>query len=90
MERASMRVLQKCQQSDINYSKAWFVKLITDNTTQEEFDRFCREIAHLNAYYDQTVGLRATDRPDKIWDNPLMFDLEEIDFDSPVTFKKIS
>lgn len=90
MDRISIKTLQKCQLSDTNYSKAWFIKLLSDNITNDDFDRFCREIAHLNAFYDQTVGLRATDRPDKIWDNALMFDIEEVDFDSPVTFKKIS
>lgn len=89
MERVSMQILQKSQLSDSAYSRQWMFKLLMD-LEPEVFDRFCREIAHLNAHYDQTVGLRATDRPDKIWDNALMFDLEEIDFDSPVTFKKIS
>lgn len=89
MDRESMKLIQKCQVSDTAFSKPWLIRLIA-NLEPEYVNRLCREISHLNAHYDQTVGLRATDRPDKIWDNALMFDIEPIDFDSPVTFKKIS
>ena|GEM_PF-6974031 len=66
------------------------MKLLTDNISNEQFNRFCREIAHLNERFDTTIGLFATDRPDLIEDKNLMFELDDIDFDRPVTFKKIT
>lgn len=89
MKNVSIDLIQKCHVSDNSYSKPWFIKLLTDNTTQEQFDRFCREIAHLNAHYVQTYGLWATDKPELV-NNDLLFEIEEIDFDHPINFKQIS
>lgn len=89
--RISIKTIQKCQLSDNDFSKEWFLKLLTDNITQQEFNRMCKEIMHLNLRYDSTVGLNVTDRPDLIIDaKNVCWDLEEIDFNQPITFKLIN
>lgn len=88
--RISVKTIQKCQLSDNDFSKEWFVKLLIDNITQQEFNMMCKEIMHLNIRYDSTVGLNVTDRPDLIIDTKnVCWYLEEIDFNQPITFKKI-
>lgn len=90
MEMISITTVQKCQQSDTQFSKVWFKKLLDDNMTQEQFDRFCREVMLLNERYTTTCGLHVTDRPDKvIQTDDVMWKLEEINFNQPITFKKV-
>ena len=89
--RISIKTIQKCQLSDNDFSKEWFVKLIIDNITQQEFNIMCKEIMHLNLRYDSTVGLNVTDRPNLIIDTKnFCLCLEEIDFNKPITFKLIN
>ena len=90
MNRISTSIIQKCQQGDKEFSKAWFIKLLTDNTSQEDFDLFCREVMLLNEYYDTSCGCYATDQPmiNSLYPD-LTWQLEEIDFDRPITFRKI-
>lgn len=90
MDRISTSIIQKCQQGDKEFSKVWFIKLLTDNTNQFQFDRFCREVLLLNERYDTTCGCFATDKPmlSSLYPD-LMWELEEIDFDQPINFKKI-
>lgn len=87
----SITTIQKCQQGDKEFSKSWFMKLLTDNITQEQFDRFCREVMLLNEHYAHTCGLHVTDRPDMVIQPQeiVMWQLEKIDFDQPITFRKI-
>ena len=86
----SITTIQKCQQGDKEFSKTWFIKLLNDNITQEQFDRFCREVMLLNEHYVTTCGLHVTDRPDKVIEtDDVMWELNEIDFDQPITFRKV-
>lgn len=89
-DRISTKLIQKCQQGDKEFSLPWFMKLLRDNITREEFNMFCREIMILNEYYDSTVGLHCTDRADKVIDTgDFLFELTEADFNRPITLKKI-
>lgn len=88
MKRESLKAVQKSQVSDGGYSKAWFIKLIQDNLTQDQFDRMCREIMYLNEHYDSTIGLNVNDDPNAHLLDPNNFQLQEIDFDAPVNFKR--
>jgi len=87
MERISIKTVQRCQVSDDSYSKDWFIKVLLDKMSQEEFNKFCKEICHLNEHYDSTVGLFATDRPD-IVNHDLLFEINETDLHAPVNFKR--
>lgn len=86
----SIKTIQKCQQGDKEFSKQWFIKILQDNISQEEFNRFCREIMLLNERYVTTTGLTVTDRPDLIIPKEnVTWELTEIDFDQPITFREI-
>lgn len=92
MKTKSIDIIQKCQLSDNIFSKSWFLKLIEDNTTHEEFNLVCKEIMLLNERYTTTIGLHVTDRPDLLTPYPkeIMWELGDIDFDQPINFKQIS
>lgn len=92
MKTTSIDIIQKCQLSDNNFSKTWFIKLLQDNTTQEDFNIFCREVMLLNERYVTTTGLHVTDRPDLLNPYPkdIMWELDEIDFNQSINFKQIS
>lgn len=90
MKTESIKIIQKCQLSDINFSKNWFENLLK-HMDEKTFDMFCREIILLNQHYITTVGLTATDMPNKIIEiiPDVSWILEEIDFNQPINFKQI-
>lgn len=92
MKTVSIDIIQKCQLSDNTFSKPWFIKLLQDNVTHEQFNLFCREVMLLNERYATTIGLHATDRPDLLTTYPkdIMWEIDEIDFNQPINFKQLS
>lgn len=91
MKTLNIDLIQKCQLSDNTFSKQWLIKLLTDNIDSDQFNIICKEIMLLNERYATTIGLHVTDRPDLISShgNEIMWELDEIDFNQPITFKQI-
>jgi len=90
MKRVSTEIIQKSQLGDKQFSKVWFIGLL-EKMSAEDFDLFCREVMLLNEFHDTSAGLHCTDMPGKIIDPcNVMFELNEIDFNRPITFKKIN
>jgi len=85
----SIYTVQKCQLTEDFYSGSWLIKLI-EKMTPEEVDLFCKEIAHLNLHYQTTIGFYQTYFDSAILGREELFwKIGEIDFDAPVTFKKL-
>ena len=85
MKSIAVDLVQKSELSN----KLWFIKLVND-LSQDDFKKFCKEIMHLRQHYDTTVGLHCTCLNRIAIVNDEMFQLQEIDFDTDVNFKKIS
>lgn len=86
MERITVALVQKSELK----SKGWFINLV-QQLSQEDFERFCKEVMHLNHYYDTTQGLHVTDVDSvAIVNDSVMWKLEEVDFNADINFKKIS
>jgi hypothetical protein len=79
----SVETVQSCVLSDSFYSRQWFLRQV-EKMDQEQFMRLCREIIHLGHHYDTTIGLTVTDKIDADG-----WEIEMIDFDKPITIRKI-
>lgn len=85
----SLDIIQKSQIDDNRFNQTWFIELVK-NLSSEEFNRFCKEVVHLHHYYATSLGAYCTDRSEISIANPDIFwQLDEIDFDAPVDFKRI-
>jgi hypothetical protein len=82
MEAAA--IIQQCQQPTGLYDKQQFLQFISE-LSQEEFNKFCREIFQLRLFYDSNRGVWVTDQKKLIDEHPADFwPLKEIDLDAPI------
>lgn len=82
-------IVEQSQVLSDTYSKAEFLKQI-EGLTNEDFNKFCKQILLLTHYYDSTHGALVCDiipfieqHPDKFWPLP------QIDFDQPINFQSV-
>lgn len=86
----AIEIIQKCELGIDSYSKDWFIKLI-GQMSDEQFTRFCKEVAHMEEHYASTVGCFATDIKSVFINNEkVMWEIKEIDFNSPVNFRTVN
>jgi hypothetical protein len=81
----SIDIIQQSQIDSNTFSKGQLIQLL-GQTTQEEFNRFCKEIALLHEFYVFSKGLNVTDRPVT---GDEFYKLEPIDWERPITFKRV-
>lgn len=82
------KIIQPCEHNG-TYSKEDFIRLIK-HTTQEEFNRFCREYWALLYFYDSNVNSFCTNQESVIKQHPKSFRrLEPIDTGAVKNLEKI-
>lgn len=82
-------IVEKSQILSDTYSKTEFTERI-EGLTNEEFNKFCKQVLLLTHYYHSTHGASVCDikpfideHPEKFWSLP------QIDFDQSINFRRV-
>jgi hypothetical protein len=79
-------IIQACELAPGVYGRRKFISALNQLST-EEFNRFCRSYLHLMQFYSTNQGAWVTDYTPLVEANPsLYWQLDPIDFDSPINF----
>lgn len=71
------------------YGKRKFLSAVSDLTT-EEFNRFCRTYLHLVEFHSQNQNVWVTDNRRLVNKHYTSFwRLSRVDFDTPITFRRV-